>query len=66
MYIDDKVDLPWNTKRRFDSRYGNKSISVLIPQDIKILNRTIFAQCRLINFYFNVSTFTKTTTSHGA
>jgi hypothetical protein len=34
MYIDDKVDLPWNTKRRFDSRYGNKSISVLIPQDI--------------------------------
>ncbi|MBA5249025.1 MAG: hypothetical protein FE834_05760 [Gammaproteobacteria bacterium] len=34
MYIDDKADLPWNTENRFDSRYGNKSIGVLIPQNI--------------------------------
>ncbi|WP_369150204.1 hypothetical protein [Candidatus Thiodubiliella endoseptemdiera] len=35
MYIDDKADLPWNTENRFDSRYGSKSIGVLIPQNIK-------------------------------
>ncbi len=32
MYIDDKVDLPWNTARRFDTYYGRKSLEFLWSQ----------------------------------
>jgi hypothetical protein len=33
MYIDDKANLPWNTKTRFDTYYGRKSKELLWSQN---------------------------------